>query len=207
MEVSSTAEALDRWEVLCDFVDFLAPSLTPYEASTYLFLLRRSLVHEGPFRIGKRTIAAEMGQGVRAGRANYQHVTKMVTELEAKGCLTIGDTTREGTLYEVVEPMQVPSAQERKAALAPLPDGDPDHFTDPDLRRKLFERDDWRCRYCGETVTESNATLDHVIPQCSGGSNAETNLATACLMCNSIKSGRTYEEAAPDILESIRRRK
>jgi len=74
------------------------------------------------------------------------------------------------------------------------------------LRRLLFERDGWKCQYCGELVTEQTATLDHRIPVSKGGDDSEGNLATACLMCNSLKSGKSYEEAAPLILASIRQR-
>src|SRR3546814_16306275 len=80
-----------------------------------------------------------------------------------------------------------------------------DYFGDPERRAELFERDGWRCRYCGETVTASTATLDHMVPQSKGGPNTPENLATCCLMCNSIKSGRPYEESAPAILEQLGR--
>lgn len=52
----------------------------------------------------------------------------------------------------------------------------------------------------GEKVAVETATLDHRIPVSAGGSNDPENLATACLMCNSIKSGRSIEDAAMDIL-------
>ncbi|MCU1400564.1 MAG: hypothetical protein JWN62_3673 [Acidimicrobiales bacterium] len=71
------------------------------------------------------------------------------------------------------------------------------------MRVSLFERDGWHCRYCGEVLTEATATLDHITPQWKGGSNEPDNLASCCLMCNSIKSGRTYEQAAPQLLERI----
>jgi 5-methylcytosine-specific restriction endonuclease McrA len=70
-----------------------------------------------------------------------------------------------------------------------------------------MERDQWTCRYCGEPVTTGTATLDHIVPQSLGGPNTPENLTTACLTCNAIKSGRTYEEAAPDILAALVRRK
>lgn len=35
----------------------------------------------------------------------------------------------------------------------------------------------------------------------------ELKLKTACLLCNSIKSGKTFEEAAPLILKSLKERK
>ena len=86
---------------------------------------------------------------------------------------------------------------------APAPD-ERDHFTDPVLRRDSFDRDGWRCRYCGAEVADARVTLDHVIPQSGGGSDDSDNLATACHACNSIKSGKTEEEAAPLILARLR---
>ncbi|MGH7236937.1 MAG: HNH endonuclease [Candidatus Saccharimonadales bacterium] len=61
--------------------------------------------------------------------------------------------------------------------------------------------------YCGEKVTAENATLDHLVPQYKGGKHTKENLKTSCLMCNSIKSGKTYEEAAPLLLKSIQERR
>ncbi|HLC55069.1 MAG TPA: HNH endonuclease [Candidatus Nanoarchaeia archaeon] len=82
-----------------------------------------------------------------------------------------------------------------------------DYFNDPIKRQELFERDKWKCDYCGEEVTKDNATLDHLIPQSKGGKNTKDNLKTSCLLCNSIKSGKTYEEAAHHLLKSISERK
>ena len=84
---------------------------------------------------------------------------------------------------------------------------DQDFYNDPELRLQIFERDHWRCRYCGDRVTNTTATLDHIQPVSKGGTNEASNLATCCIMCNSIKSGRTYEEAAPDILRRLAERK
>jgi 5-methylcytosine-specific restriction endonuclease McrA len=81
------------------------------------------------------------------------------------------------------------------------------YYSDPRLRKELFERDKWKCSYCGEKVTEKNATLDHRVPQAKNGTDLPENLATCCFVCNSIKSGKAYEEAAPAILASIRERR
>ena len=63
----------------------------------------------------------------------------------------------------------------------------PPYETTVYLRTELLERDRWRCKYCGDLVTPDPTTLNHV----------------SCLMCNSIKSGRTYEPAAPQILAAV----
>ncbi|MGH7208097.1 MAG: HNH endonuclease [Nitrospiraceae bacterium] len=81
------------------------------------------------------------------------------------------------------------------------------YFRDPDLRKELFDRDKWVCRYCGERLSAENATLDHLVPVSKGGADSPENLATCCFLCNSIKSGKTYEESAPAILTSLQQRK
>jgi 5-methylcytosine-specific restriction endonuclease McrA len=59
---------------------------------------------------------------------------------------------------------------------------------------KVWQRDRYRCKYCGRKVTDYNlsdsalpddaATIDHVTPRASGGTNALSNLVTACHECN-----------------------
>jgi len=195
-------------DLMIDFVDYLLPSLTPYETSLYLYLLRHSVLGNGSqsIRIGKRTMADGYGTGSRGAKTNYKHMTTLIKGLEEKGCLTIGDSTKDGTLYTVVLPRNIPMVKERIAALVPSAD-DKNFFSDPQKRLVIFERDKWICQYCGEKVTEENVTLDHYVPQCKGGGHSKDNLRMSCLACNSIKSGKSYEEAAPFILKSIQERK
>lgn len=83
--------------------------------------------------------------------------------LEEKGCIKVGDTNRDGTLYVVSLPKDIPLVVEKIAsALAQITEED--YFNDPEKRREIFERDKWICQYCGERVTPENATLDHFIP-------------------------------------------
>lgn len=193
-------------EIVKDFVDYLMQELTPYETSLYLLFIRSSLFEgKSSIRIGKRTLAQKYGKGSRGKRTNYAHISKILKSLEEKGCIKIGDTNREGTLYSVLSPKQIPLVAEKLSVLVEAKDED--YFTDPEKRKELFERDNWTCFYCSEKVTEQNATLDHLIPQHKGGSNLKENLKTSCLMCNSIKSGKTFEEAAPLLLKSIKERK
>ncbi|SPM35794.1 HNH endonuclease [Mycobacterium rhizamassiliense] len=193
-------------ELLPVLVDAVLPLLKPYEFSLYLLLLRASEFRGGEIRIGKRTISARLGQGTRASRGNYNHITEKLNVLAEAGFIAVGDTSREGTQYRVLLPEAIPAVREVIATSEP-PEQEPDYFTDPVLRAELMERDKWTCRYCGEVVTATTATLDHIIPQSLGGPNTPENLTTACLTCNAIKSGRTYEEAAPEILGALVRRK
>ena len=192
--------------VMTDAVDHVLPLVPPYEFALYLLLLRITEFQGGEIRIGKRSIGALLGKGTRSTQGNYQHITEKLQGLARTGLLDIGDTTRDGTRYLVHQPEEVPAVRERKAATI-VPEEEPDFYGDPILRATLFERDRWRCRYCGEVVIDVTATLDHVIPSSLGGANTAENLATACLTCTSIKSGRTYNDAAPDILAALARRR
>jgi len=170
-----------------------------------MLLLRRSRVLGATsVRIGKRSISEALGKGTRSSRGSYRHITDKLQALELAGFIRSDDTNRLGTAYAVCAPREVPSIRERLEAEANVSPSEADHFRDPERRKALFERDRWRCRYCGRAVSPEDATLDHVVPQHAGGAHSAENLATSCLMCNSIKSGRTYEEAAPLILERLR---
>ncbi|MBI3615329.1 MAG: HNH endonuclease [Candidatus Omnitrophica bacterium] len=143
---------------------------------------------------------------MRGRQTNFGHITKLLAQLIEKGCIQSGDTNREGTLYNVRLPEEIPLVGEKIRNLMPQRSQD-DYFSDPKKRAELFERDKWICQYCGEKVTAKNATLDHYIPQCKGGTGTKENLKLCCLVCNGIKSGRTYEEAAPFILKKIQQHK
>ena len=194
--------------IIEQFVDYLSPELTPYEASVYLYLLRNSFLKNGTteVRIGKRTIAAGHGKSSRGEKTAYAHASEILKRLEEKGCIKIGDTNREGTLYSINLPRNIPFVAEKIASLLPQ-DTEEDYFNDPEKRREIFERDKWICQYCGEKITQENATIDHFIPQSKGGKHNKGNLKLCCFICNSIKSGKTYEEAAQFLLKSIQERK
>lgn len=56
-------------------------------------------------------------------------------------------------------------------------------------RKRIAERDGWKCHLCGLPVHptgrgKGSATIDHVIPVSKGGSNALENLRLAHSSCN-----------------------
>jgi hypothetical protein len=195
-------------QIVQDFVDYLMPALSPYESSLYIFLLRVTFLKDGSnqVRIGKRTIAERFGTGSQGAEISFFQVTKVLKKLESKGCIMIGDTVRDGTMYTLVLPHDIPLVKEKIAATAPI-DQEEDFFTNPEKRSAIFERDNWVCQYCGDKVTKDNATIDHYVPQSKGGNHSKTNLRTCCLVCNAVKSGKLFEEAAPFILKSIQERR
>ena len=55
------------------------------------------------------------------------------------------------------------------------------------LRRALARRFGWRCWYCGARLSPDGGQIDHIVPQCAGGSDQERNLALCCEFCNRAK--------------------
>ena len=73
--------------------------------------------------------------------------------------------------------------------LPALPDKKPRRpLVEDGTRRRVYERDGFRCVYCG---SEANLTIDHVKPLAEGGLNREKNMVTACKPCNRDKGART----------------
>jgi 5-methylcytosine-specific restriction endonuclease McrA len=74
--------------------------------------------------------------------------------------------------------------------------------------RKILERDDYVCRYCGLDGRASfeNALVmrvDFVIPRAHKGKKNPDNLVACCTPCNTIKGTRVYanfEEAKAHVL-------
>lgn len=59
------------------------------------------------------------------------------------------------------------------------------------LRFDVFNRDGFRCRYCGRSVSEGIILeVDHVRPRADGGTDDLPNLVTACWDCNRGKSAK-----------------
>ena len=59
-------------------------------------------------------------------------------------------------------------------------------------RFNILERDNFTCQYCGRKAPDVVLEVDHVIPVCKGGTDASSNLKTACFQCNNQKRAK-YE--------------
>jgi 5-methylcytosine-specific restriction endonuclease McrA len=61
-------------------------------------------------------------------------------------------------------------------------------------REQIFERDRYRCVYCGGIFPAEQLTVDHVQARVRGGDRSAGNLVTACSVCNTAKSHRGVGE-------------
>lgn len=70
-------------------------------------------------------------------------------------------------------------------------------FVENVYRKKIFERDKWRCQLCHKPVARTKSVphpkapvLDHVIPLAAGGTHEPANTQCAHFLCNSLKGDR-----------------
>jgi 5-methylcytosine-specific restriction endonuclease McrA len=61
-------------------------------------------------------------------------------------------------------------------------------------RMGVLIRDRYRCAYCGERLTASSLTFDHVVPRSKGGRTRWRNIVAACQPCNLKKANKTLLE-------------
>lgn len=59
----------------------------------------------------------------------------------------------------------------------------------------VFERDNFRCAYCGKTSYEDGVKLivEHIFPRSKGGTNEGHNIITACSDCNNRKRDKIMD--------------
>lgn len=57
----------------------------------------------------------------------------------------------------------------------------------PTTRLAVWLRDGLCCVYCCQDWSASGLTLDHIVARSEGGTNAPTNLVSACPRCNALK--------------------
>jgi len=71
----------------------------------------------------------------------------------------------------------------------------------PRFRKKvLFNRDNWKCQYCGTKLGWHNIEIEHVMPSSRGGETTWLNCVSACKPCNKRKKNNTPEEAGMPLL-------
>jgi hypothetical protein len=195
-------------DILKDVVDFLFPLVTPYDAAFYLYMLRLSIVEDGqPYlRLSTRGVTHGVVRSARArddAKAGIcqTRVRGALSALQKAGAIRKeGGPNRKGTLYKVLAPEEIATcraAKRAREAAAAKPSAPPvdveaevDFYNVRENRVRIFERDGYACRYCARRLTRHTATLDHVVPVSAGGGHGWDNLVTACLECNSAKTGR-----------------
>ena len=185
------------------------PETKPYEIAIYLHLLRHSVIERGvPYmRISRRglqdgvvrsayTGSTSGGKTADSATTSFKTVRLALEGLEAIGAIRQeGEPNREGTLYRILLPEEIEACIQRRQAMedqdiSEASEQEADFYNVRENRLKIYERDGYVCQYCSKQLTQLTATLDHVTAVHAGGDNSAENLVTACLQCNSKKTGR-----------------
>lgn len=78
-----------------------------------------------------------------------------------------------------------------------------------DLRLAIYLRDRFTCLYCLRDLHDAHPTditLDHLVCESDGGTNASTNLITACRACNCSRQDQPLSRfAGKETVAHIRR--
>jgi hypothetical protein len=194
-------DALEIPEIAVAVIDFLQPELLPYEAAIYWHLFRKSILGTGQQYarasvrgLTKGVISSSSGQ---SKALSYSAVQNSLAGLEKKGAiLKAGDINREGTLYKICLPEEIPICQQRMNEIKQIEikeideKKEIDYYNIAENRLKIFERDAYKCHYCGKQLTRFTATLDHLQPISKEGDNSYENLITSCIHCNSRRGNR-----------------
>lgn len=203
---ASPFSGLELPDIMRDVVDLLFPLLGTYEASFYTYLLRHSIIENGTFYVRTSTRGMQrgvvlsvysgttIGGGAPVTQISEGKVRDTLRNLKSLGAIRKeNDPDRGGTLYRILLPEEIEACQQRrhelqKVAPAAEQNLEPDFYNIRENRIQVYERDDYKCRYCNKQLTRFTTTLDHVHPVADGGSNSLENLVTACLECNSKKN-------------------
>jgi 5-methylcytosine-specific restriction endonuclease McrA len=74
------------------------------------------------------------------------------------------------------------------------------HQTRALSRKNILLRDRNTCQYCGELLSSSELTLDHVVPRSRGGASSWENLVACCHPCNRSKGNQMPAEAGMKLM-------
>lgn len=72
-------------------------------------------------------------------------------------------------------------------------------------RKNIYLRDNYTCQYTGKKLPASELNLDHVVPTSQGGKTTWDNLVCCSVEVNSIKGGRTPQQAGLKLIRRPRR--
>jgi hypothetical protein len=198
-------------EIISEIVDYLMPILTAYEALFYWYAFRNSILSSGEQYV--RLSTRKMQEGVflsarsaqSGGNISLGSTRVTLSALETKGVLKKeGEPNRDGTLYKVMLPEEIAACRqlmqekEKKDPSSIDVKKEADFYNVKENRHKIYERDAYKCNYCGKLLTRFTATLDHVQAVAEGGDHSYNNLVTACRECNSKKQKKLLGDFLAD---------
>ena len=190
---------MDAKSILETFHDHLAPRLDTYEQAIYLYLLRHSRLQALEeivvgFKSARRRMAfgiGEKGKPMAEGTC-YEKLRS----LQAKGCIQIIASERDGTRLRLLLPAEIPGLVPISSPIPALDEAD--FFAVPANRLAILRRESSRCFYCLRVLDGSNYVIEHVASRPKGDSSYQ-NVVAACRGCNNRKGSTAAEDFLRDL--------
>lgn len=116
---------------------------------------------------------------------NYKKAEKFGTYNQAKSIMRRASAKTDGyVIYEESQLNENGVVVENNAMVVP----EKRRPISSDVKYELYMEQKGICCYCGQYVTLSEATIDHIIPLCKGGRNEKSNFQCTCKKCNQLKA-------------------
>jgi hypothetical protein len=176
--------------------DHLAPRLDTYEQALYLYLFRHTRlvgVAEAVFgfKSERKRLACGIGEKGKPMSENTAYVK--LQSLEAKGCITIVDTVRDGRRISVKLPTEIPGIMPELVVPLPVDLETEDFFVVEENRARILEREGHRCFYCLRKLANDNHVIEHTISR-PVGDNSYRNVVASCTECNNRKDASSADD-------------
>lgn len=190
-----------------EYIDCAVPNLGTIEQSIYLYIIRHTYmegktdIHISISNAAKNNIFGLSGQG---GTMGISSTRDKVYTLQEKGFVRVIDSTPTGLRLQAILPSDIPSIKKMNCVLEPLiPLEELDFYTDSLLRNKIRERENNKCFYSLQKITDENFTVDHVISR-PEGKNTYNNLVATTKAMNNRKSNMLAEDFLRTLLREDR---
>lgn len=171
------------------YQDHAAPMLDVYEQAIYLYIVRHTLLDgNSETVIGFKSARKKMAFGIgQAGTPPSEGViyTKLKS-LASKGFIEILASERTGTRIRLFTPFEMADIFKPPLEVATLSLEEADFFEGSENRKRILERDGFRCFYCLKALDDNNYVIEHVISRPTGN-NSYRNLVSSCRTCNNRK--------------------
>ena len=163
---------IDWAQTLADIEDLLFPQLKldSWERKIYMHLLRHTRLKDASSAL---FAVAPLSKTLPISDVKVREVLR---SLNAKGCISIADRSRQGHLIHVFLPDDLSSLTRIAKRQDVIDIESLDFFNDPRCAPAILERENHRCFYCLRVLTLEACELDHLVPQAERLDNSSSGV-------------------------------
>lgn len=188
---------MDVTRFLKEFVDLAIPYLDTTEQSIYLYAVRHCWL-EGKesvlVSVSKAAKTNAFGLGNKGGTMGISATLQKVYSLAKKGFVEVIDSTHVGLRLKPILPWDNPNVRRKPDIVeTSTPLEELDFYSDPVLRQSIRKRENNRCFYSFQKITDENFVLDHVVSK-PHGDNTYKNLVATTKSINTKKGSMGAED-------------